>query len=335
MSDEGGGAPAWIMTFADLMSLLMTFFVLLLSFSEMDVLMYKQIAGSMKDAFGVQREIKVREIPKGTSIIAKEFSPGRPDPTPVDEIRQKTVDESKRHLEQTDSIERPDVPKTDVEIPEEDVKRMDSYDKSPFVADIEKIKKELKDEIEKGAIKISTKDKSIILTIQEKGSFSSGSDKIHKEFSGTVDKIGRVLTQVGGEIHVSGHTDDLPIQTDQFRSNWDLSAARAVSMISAVVKSEKNLDEKRFVVNGYGDTKPLQPNTSPENRALNRRVEITIVQDAQALQREETRKQQQAEEAKRQQEEAQKQKAEEAERKARLKALEKSVETGDPNGFKQ
>ena len=70
------GLPAWMGTFADLMSLLMCFFVLLLSFSEMDVLKFKQIAGSMKFAFGVQNKIEVKDIPKGTSVIAQEFRPG-------------------------------------------------------------------------------------------------------------------------------------------------------------------------------------------------------------------------------------------------------------------
>ena len=67
------GLPAWMGTFADLMSLLMCFFVLLLAFSEMDVLKFKQIAGSMKFAFGVQNKIEVKDIPKGTSVIAMEF----------------------------------------------------------------------------------------------------------------------------------------------------------------------------------------------------------------------------------------------------------------------
>ena len=93
------GAPAWVMTFADLMSLLMCFFVLLLAFSEMDVLKFKQIAGSMSAAFGVQREIKAKEIPKGTSIVAKEFSPGRPDPSAIAEARQHTTDDVQRFLE--------------------------------------------------------------------------------------------------------------------------------------------------------------------------------------------------------------------------------------------
>jgi chemotaxis protein MotB len=68
----------WVMTFADLMSLLMCFFVLLLSFSEMDALKFKRLAGSMNEAFGVQNILNVTDVPKGTSIIAKEFSPGRP-----------------------------------------------------------------------------------------------------------------------------------------------------------------------------------------------------------------------------------------------------------------
>ena len=97
--DEPAGAPAWVMTFADLMSLLMCFFVLLLSFSEMDAAKYKQVAGSMKHAFGVQREIKVKESPKGVSIIAKEFSPGKPQPTMERVLRQQTTDENRQYLE--------------------------------------------------------------------------------------------------------------------------------------------------------------------------------------------------------------------------------------------
>ncbi|MEM7561516.1 MAG: flagellar motor protein MotB [Pseudomonadota bacterium] len=72
------GLPPWLATFADMMALLMCFFVLLLSFAEMDVLKYKQVAGALKTAFGVQRIVKATEIPKGTSVIAKQYSPGKP-----------------------------------------------------------------------------------------------------------------------------------------------------------------------------------------------------------------------------------------------------------------
>ncbi len=87
------GIPAWVMTFADLMSLLLAFFVLLFSFSEIDKNVYKEMAGSMRDAFGVQRDIKVKEPPKGINIIAREFSPGRPKETPINEVRQETTED--------------------------------------------------------------------------------------------------------------------------------------------------------------------------------------------------------------------------------------------------
>lgn len=93
------GLPAWMGTFADLMSLLMCFFVLLLSFSEMDVLKFKQIAGSMKFAFGVQNKIEVKDIPKGTSIIAQEFRLGKPEPMPIEVIQQQTMEMTQQMLE--------------------------------------------------------------------------------------------------------------------------------------------------------------------------------------------------------------------------------------------
>ncbi len=96
---DKASVPAWVMTFADLMTLLMCFFVLLLAFSEMDVAKFKQLSGSMKEAFGVQSEVEVRTIPKGTSVVAQEFSPGRPDPTALNQVRQFTIDSNRNTLD--------------------------------------------------------------------------------------------------------------------------------------------------------------------------------------------------------------------------------------------
>ena len=108
--DEGEGdkpsAPLWMATFADLMSLLVCFFVLIISMSEIDVIRYKKVAGSMKDAFGVQQDIVTYDIPKGTSIIALEFSPGKPEPTIKKIIQQDTVDPTRPSLK----IGNPDNP---------------------------------------------------------------------------------------------------------------------------------------------------------------------------------------------------------------------------------
>lgn len=271
MSEENqnAGAPAWVMTFADLMSLLMCFFVLLLSFSEMDVQKYRQIAGSMQNAFGIQREIKAREIPKGTSIIAKEFSPGKPEPTSVKEIRQKTTQENKKNIE----------------MPAEEGERLMKLqkqlqqEKENLKENLKKSKAILKNEIEKGQLKVETRNKNIIISINEKGSFNSASSELQQSFLPVIAKIRRVLIEIPGQIAVSGHTDDLPILTDRFRSNWELSSARAASAISSLLKhDDEELDPNRFVVHGYAETKPVASNDTETNRAKNRRVEIVIIQ---------------------------------------------------------
>ncbi len=93
------GAPAWMATFADLATLLMAFFVLILSFAEMNVPKFKQINGSLKNSFGVQRLIPVVESPKAQSLIAQSFSPSMAQPTPVNTIRQQTEDDRKEEVE--------------------------------------------------------------------------------------------------------------------------------------------------------------------------------------------------------------------------------------------
>lgn len=93
------GAPAWMATFADMATLLMAFFVLILSFAEMNVPKFKQINGSLKNSFGVQRLIPVVESPKAQSIIAQHFSPSVAQPTPINTIRQQTTDDRKENVE--------------------------------------------------------------------------------------------------------------------------------------------------------------------------------------------------------------------------------------------
>lgn len=260
------GAPAWLATFADLMSLLMCFFVLLLAFSEMDVLKFKQLAGSMKEAFGVQREVKTKEIPKGTSIIAKEFTPGRPTPTPLKVMRQHTTNDRKNNL---DFRKGPD--KSGSEKIKAAAKRL------------EQLKKALKEQIGKGQIEVSGDNERTIIRIREKGSFSSGSAKLNNKFKPVLKKIAIAIDKTPGKIHVSGHTDNIPISTYKFRSNWELSSARAVSILDQILRFKK-IPNNRIVIQGYADTAPLVPNTTSKNRATNRRVEIEVIRQTETVQ---------------------------------------------------
>ncbi|RTZ15395.1 flagellar motor protein MotB [Vibrio aquaticus] len=289
------GLPLWMGTFADLMSLLMCFFVLLLSFSEMDVLKFKQIAGSMKFAFGVQNRLEVKDIPKGTSIIAQEFRPGRPEPTPIDVIMQQTIDITQQTLEfhEGDSDraggtqrdegkltggQSPDTSTQNNQNSESDNEQQQSAEMSQELETImESIKKALEREIEQGAIEVENLGQQIDIRIREKGAFPEGSAFLQPKFRPLVRQIADLVKDIPGIIRVSGHTDNQRIDSELYRSNWDLSAQRAVSVAQEMEKV-RGFDHARLRVRGMADTEPLGPNDTEAQRSRNRRVEISIMQ---------------------------------------------------------
>ncbi|WP_432697377.1 flagellar motor protein MotB [Marinobacterium sp. YM272] len=264
------GAPAWMATFSDLMSLLMCFFVLLLSFSEMDVLKFKQLAGSMREAFGVQAQIKVEDIPKGTSIIAQEFSPGRPVPTPLNEVRQMTINNDMNTLDV-----RPEQGESEVLDQLRGLEQLIEQQKQEAQKDAIEFAQVLSEEIGDGAVEVETDGSKLIIRVKEKGSFDSGSAELKFDYIPVIAKIRDVLIDVTGRVAIEGHTDNIPYSGSRFSSNWDLSAARALAVAEELF-SDPRIDESRFQVSGYADSKPLVPNNSPENRSRNRRVEIVI-----------------------------------------------------------
>ncbi|MDQ2076340.1 MotB family protein [Marinimicrobium sp. ABcell2] len=272
------GLPMWMATFADLMALLLCFFVLLLSFSEMDAMKFKRLAGSMAQAFGVQVEEPFDDVPKGTSIIAQEFSPGRPEPTPINEIFQSTDDIPQMSLE-VYCAEQFDIQQGDpdyIDAREQLKHRLEELVESTR-QDARALAAKLQPQIAAGQIEIETRGRQIIIRIREQGSFASASADLARDYFGVMEEIRAVLMLQPGRIQVQGHTDSLPISSERFRSNWDLSSARAVSVAHELMRGGY-LDERRFQVAGFADTRPLAPNDTAANRARNRRVEVVIQQ---------------------------------------------------------
>lgn len=263
------GLPAWVMTFADLMTLLMCFYVLMLSFSEMDVAKFKELSGSVKDAFGVQTDIKVKNIPKGTSIIAKEFSPGKPEPTVLNTVRQFTVNSNMNSLDVGQEGKA-----------KANASQLKEAAAAAAVAEAndtaERLRKALHKEIEEGKVLIRREEAAVIVHILEKDSFASGEAELEKQFRPALLSIGAVIATVSGAITISGHTDDVPIRNAQFRSNWDLSAARAASVAHELLDGA-SIEPSRLMVSGHADTQPRVANDGPANRAKNRRIDITVL----------------------------------------------------------
>ncbi|MBT8147026.1 MAG: OmpA family protein [Gammaproteobacteria bacterium] len=277
------GLPPWMATFADLMALLMCFFVLLLSFSEMDVQKYKLVAGSMANAFGVQREVVVQAIPAGTSVIAEEFSSGRPQPTDENVVQQQTVQNTNMSLQtgQADLGMDLDSPARQEEEQEEAARQI-LVDKLDSLAeetqqDVTKLEQAFGDEMNDGLLDIESGFRSITIRIRERGSFDSGSAIVKNDFVPVLERLRATLGEVDGRIAIEGHTDDRPISTSEFPSNWHLSAQRALSVTQELMRDELVNDDRLMVI-GYGDTRPFESNDTDEGRARNRRVEIVIHQ---------------------------------------------------------
>ncbi|MET4025657.1 chemotaxis protein MotB [Marinobacter sp. MBR-99] len=257
--EEKRAIPAWVVTFADLMSLLMCFFVLLLSFSEIDAQKFKQIAGELSKAFGVQREVPALEVPMGTSPIFDKFSPAPPEPTVVNEIRQTTTDQQP----QLQTLNSP----TEQAVQDAIQEQMD--------ANMAEILEVLEPAIMDGRINVSEDQRRIVIRVEEKGSFPSGSAQLTWEFEGLLLEMAAVLADMPGDLAVEGHTDNIPIRTERFFSNWDLSAARAAA-VANVLLARDQVSPERLRVTGLADTRPRVANTTADNRAKNRRVEIII-----------------------------------------------------------
>ncbi|MDJ0847851.1 MAG: flagellar motor protein MotB [Myxococcota bacterium] len=242
---EPGGAPAWMATMADLMSLLLTFFVLLLSFANMDVVKFRVMLGSVQDAFGVQREhpgdfearattpveLSIRE---STAMLeAMENSAPQPPPRPAPPMDPGIV----RKLE--DAVNRLDLGRV---------------------------------------VEVEPARRGVVVRVKGQLLFDSGSARLRAEALVFMDEIARMAKLFPYGISIEGHTDDVPISTPEFPTNWHLSAGRAISSLRYLVDVGE-VDASRLSAAGFADTRPLVANDSTGNRSTNRRVEFVFLRD--------------------------------------------------------
>jgi len=241
--------PAWIVTFADLATLLLTFFILLLSFAEMDIEKYKAMANSMSMAFG-SANVLGDDIGGSPITLVESDTVSLPEPTESQAREPEFIDER-----------APDSATTVI---------------SGGVLDLASwMIGELENEVASGALSVNYDKNKVVIRFSEEATFRSGQASIKPEMIPIIERVVGVLAGCTGDVLVSGYTDDRPISSSRYRSNWDLSAARAVSVVHELVMS-RQVPAERVVAAGRAETNALAPNDTPENRALNRRVEIAI-----------------------------------------------------------
>ncbi|KZY30644.1 MULTISPECIES: OmpA family protein [unclassified Oleiphilus] len=259
---KASGSSGWIVTFADLMSLLLTFFILLLSFSKMDLQKYEVMAIAMASSFGI--EALTGENKAGGAIIFAEAPAIPPPPATTDE-----QSELEKEFE--------DFGDSDIEMLEEpEEKESEAAQIDPSIDKLtESLVDSLESEILSNALSVSYDSNKVVVRFSEATTFPSGSEELKDAMFPILEKIEEVLATCEGEITVSGYTDNLPVNSARYRSNWDLSAARAVSVVHQLIFNNK-VDANRVSAAGRAETNPLAPNDTAENRAKNRRVEISV-----------------------------------------------------------
>lgn len=245
-SESHDNEERWLLTYADMITLLMVFFIVMYSIAEVKANKLKSISFALNQTF--QTEETANKESAGKISIPK-----------AQVITNKKID-NKDEIKKEDKTEKKD------EVPS-------------FLNKIGKIlKTNLKKEKIKDAVNLEIKKNELIISLNTgNGFFDKGSADISPPTEKVLNVISEVCKDLPDEafIKVEGYTCNLPITSGNFPSNWELSTARATNVAKYLIEKGK-LDPRQFSAAGYGEYNPKFPNTSEENRAKNRRVDITI-----------------------------------------------------------
>ena len=224
---------AWLITFSDLIMLLLTFFVMLLAMSSMDTKMLRDIRMELQEAAGLLDYSGSRGLSSLASFV------------------HRFRDSDSRFVIDQDLLRN----------------LLPSVESDTKMEEIIRDLTELMD--------ITDDERGIVLTLSERILFDPGETTIRKDVLPVLDSIAAAIDSCPNDILIMGHTDNSPIKTKIYPSNWELSSYRGFSVLEYLLKV-KGLSPIRFSVGGYGPSRPLYPNDTPKNRALNRRVEIVF-----------------------------------------------------------
>ncbi len=153
-------------------------------------------------------------------------------------------------------------------------------------ADLPQLRKELEaamgTELKNHEVDMRVTPEGFVISLRELGFFNSGHAELLPGAGEKIERIAKILTQHGLDLRVEGHSDDQPIHNAQFRSNWELSTARAMSVLMLLV-NDGGFDPARISVAGYGQYRPVADDATPEGRRMNRRVDLVVVGSSPAI----------------------------------------------------
>jgi chemotaxis protein MotB len=218
--NEHENPDRWLLTYSDLITLLLGLFVILYAMSKIDAGKYSEVVSALNGVFGAPRGILT-----GNPSLMENPS------NALQSERQKIS---------------------------QDIRSALRLDQRPL------------------PVTITENERGVTVHIMEELLFASGSADLKQTSLVTLDTLAQVLRSLPNDLRVEGHTDNVPISTSQFPSNWHLSVARALNVAYYLIQRH-GLTQERVSVVGYSEYQPLAPNNNPENRSRNRRVDIVII----------------------------------------------------------
>lgn len=266
-SAESSGSPEWMTTFSDLMTLLLTFFILLYSFSSVSNDKFMKAAGSLQDSFVGAGQKSILDggqwIPEDKENAGVNATAG--DAASLSETEAAAIQAAKAEAAQAELVT--------------------SAGQKMVAVDQEVIKmyQEVNAFIEKNGlseeISMSMDADGVYMKVKEAILFAPGSAVVTESGRAALQKVAELIANFENKVVVEGHTDNIPHHDQKFESNWELSAGRAIAVLRQLAEQQK-IDPARLSAVGYGEYNPLVPNDTAEQRAENRRVNIVLVYES-------------------------------------------------------
>lgn len=232
----------WLLTYSDLITLLMIFFVIMYASSNVDVNKYKLIAQSFSIAMGGG----------GSNVISKGEDPNSSDdkPFPSEEDTKKNSDQDKGNGTKSETEQMEDIKKV-----------LDSYMAQNDLS---------------GSVTSSVTERGLVVSLNDAAFFDSGKASIKPNYQDKIIQIAKIMNQMGNYIRVEGHTDNVPMHSSGFKSNWELSVIRATNVTELIIASA-NVSPYKVSAIGYGEYRPIADNNTDAGRAKNRRIDLVVL----------------------------------------------------------
>lgn len=244
---EGENHERWLVSYADFITLLFAFFVVMYSISSVNEGKYKVLSKALGTVFGVEQPSVQMPDAAVDAVLSQ------PVTVPLDPTRERLRREAVRALQKAASQQR-------------------VYDELAI---------SLQEWTDRGLVDIRMNGDRIEVDMKARLLFSSGDVRLSADAMNALRQVARSLVAIPNPIQVEGHTDNVPIANAVYRSNWELSAARAASVVQFL--QSQGVDPRRLAAVGRGEYHPIADNNSEEGRARNRRVTLLILGQEQEI----------------------------------------------------